>query len=64
MVKGCPLPETYKATIGQDQMDGREMVGQSISKLCGTISSQGSFNNESTLVLAPESEEGDTCVGA
>ena len=32
VAKGCPPPDTRKATVGWDQMGGREIVGQSISK--------------------------------
>ena len=32
VVKDCPPPDTCKATVGRDQMGGREIIGRSISK--------------------------------
>ena len=32
MAKGCPLPDTHKATICRYQVRSREIVGRSISK--------------------------------
>ena len=32
VAKGSPPPETCKATVGWDQIGGREMVGQRITK--------------------------------
>ena len=64
MAKGCPPPDTYsRATVYWDQMGGREIVGRSTSKeqyfhlFSAASIVQGSFYNESAIVLAPDSED-------
>ena len=47
MAKGCPPPDTCKATVGRDQMGGREIVGRSMSKQCCTkYTGQSMLHNE------------------